>query len=51
VIKLTKAEKAEWRKAMKPVWAQFEPEIGKDLIDAALHANEPPVAAKKSKKK
>jgi C4-dicarboxylate-binding protein DctP len=40
VITLTKAEKAEWRKAMKPVWDQFEGEIGKDLIDAALQANE-----------
>jgi C4-dicarboxylate-binding protein DctP len=39
VIKLTKAEKAEWRNAMKPVWAQFEDEIGKDLIDAAQAAN------------
>jgi len=51
VIKLTKAEKAEWRNAMKPVWAQFEPEIGKDLIDAAIQANELPVAAKKAKSK
>jgi len=40
VIKLTKAEKEQWRKAMKPVWAQFEGEIGKDLIDAAQQANE-----------
>jgi len=40
VIKLTKAEKEQWRKAMKPVWAQFEGEIGKDLIDAAQMANE-----------
>lgn len=39
VITLTKAQKAEWRKAMKPVWAQFEPEIGKDLIEAAQQAN------------
>jgi C4-dicarboxylate-binding protein DctP len=39
IIKLTQAEKAEWRKAMKPVWNQFEGEIGKDLIDAAQQAN------------
>jgi C4-dicarboxylate-binding protein DctP len=39
VITLTKAQKAEWRKAMKPVWAKFEPGIGKDLIDAAQKAN------------
>ncbi len=41
VIKLSKNEKTEWRKAMKPVWSQFEGEIGKDLIDAALQANNP----------
>lgn len=40
VIKLTKAEKQQWRNAMKPVWTQFEGEIGKDLIDAAQQANE-----------
>ncbi|HUW00189.1 MAG TPA: TRAP transporter substrate-binding protein [Gallionella sp.] len=40
VTTLTKAQKAEWRKAMKPVWAQFEPEIGKDLVEAAQQANE-----------
>ena len=39
VIKLTKAEKEEWRNAMKPVWGQFQDEIGKDLIDAAQEAN------------
>jgi C4-dicarboxylate-binding protein DctP len=39
VIKLTKAEKEQWRNAMKPVWSQFEGEIGKDLIDAAQQAN------------
>ncbi len=51
VIKLNKSEKEAWRNAMKPVWAQFEPEIGKDLIDAALQANEEPVAAKPAKHK
>lgn len=39
VIKLSKAEKEQWRNAMKPVWSQFEGEIGKDLIDAAQQAN------------
>ena len=39
VIKLTKSEKDQWRNAMKPVWSQFEGEIGKDLIDAAQQAN------------
>jgi len=39
IIKLSKAEKEQWRNAMKPVWTKFEGEIGKDLIDAALQAN------------
>jgi C4-dicarboxylate-binding protein DctP len=39
VIKLTQAEKEQWRNAMKPVWAQFEGEIGKDLIEAAQRSN------------
>ena len=36
---LTKAQAAEWRKAMLPVYKQFEGQIGKDLIDAALASN------------
>ncbi|MCG9698324.1 TRAP transporter substrate-binding protein [Shewanella sp. Isolate11] len=36
---LTAEQRAEWVKAMKPVWAQFEDKIGKDLIDAAEAAN------------
>lgn len=39
IIKLTKDQQAMWRKAMQPVYKQFEPEIGKELIDAALAAN------------
>jgi len=39
IIKLTKEQAAEWRKAMAPVYKKFEPEIGKELIDAALAAN------------
>ena len=39
IIKLTKDQQALWRKAMQPVYKQFEPEIGKELIDAALAAN------------
>jgi C4-dicarboxylate-binding protein DctP len=38
-IELTPDEKAAWRKAMLPVWKKFEPEIGKDLIDAAAACN------------
>lgn len=40
VTQLTPEERAEWVKVMKPVWSQFEGEIGKDLIDAAIKANE-----------
>ena len=38
-IKLTPQEVAAWRAAMKPVWSQFEAEIGKDVIQAALACN------------
>jgi hypothetical protein len=38
---LTAAQRQEWVKAMKPVWAKFEGEIGKDLIAAAIKANQP----------
>ena len=36
---LSKSDLAAWQKAMAPVWKKFEPEIGKDLIQAALKAN------------
>jgi C4-dicarboxylate-binding protein DctP len=39
VLPMTKAELAQWREAMKPVWKKFEGEIGKDVIDAALKSN------------
>lgn len=39
IITLTEAERNQWIEAMKPVWMQFEKEIGKDLIDAAYQAN------------
>lgn len=39
VVPLTKEQQAAWRTAMKPVWTQFEGDIGKDLIDAAIKAN------------
>ena len=39
VIELSAGERAEWVKAMKPVWQQFEGAIGKDLIDAAAASN------------
>ncbi len=39
IVNLTDAERALWVEAMKPVWTQFEGEIGKDLIDAAVKSN------------
>lgn len=39
VLPMTRSELNQWRKAMAPVWRQFEPEIGRDVINAALKAN------------
>jgi C4-dicarboxylate-binding protein DctP len=39
VLPMTRAELNIWRKTMAPVWKQFEPEIGRDAIFAALKAN------------
>jgi len=39
VLTLKPAERAQWVEVMKPVWRQFEDQIGKELIDAAYKAN------------
>ena len=39
VIVLTPEERQKWVEVMKPVWKQFEGEIGEDNIDAAVAAN------------
>jgi C4-dicarboxylate-binding protein DctP len=39
IIMLTDAERSQWVDAMKPVWEEFEKEIGKDMIDAAYQSN------------
>ncbi len=39
VIELTDEQRAQWVEVMKPVWKQFEDEIGKELIDAAYASN------------
>ncbi len=39
IILLTPEERTQWVEAMKPVWKEFEGEIGKDLIDAAYKSN------------
>lgn len=40
VLTLTDAERQQWVKAMKPVWAKFEDEIGKAIIEAAEKSNQ-----------
>lgn len=39
IIELTAEEREAWKKAMAPVWQQFEEDIGRDLIDAAVASN------------
>jgi C4-dicarboxylate-binding protein DctP len=39
VLALTAEERGKWVEVMKPVWKQFEDQIGKDLINAAYGAN------------
>ncbi len=40
IIELTPAQRAQWVEVMRPVWKQFEMEIGPELIEAAYQANE-----------
>ncbi|MES9851833.1 MAG: TRAP transporter substrate-binding protein [Candidatus Thiodiazotropha sp. L084R] len=39
LITLSAEERAQWVEIMKPVWKEFEHEIGKELIDAAYNSN------------
>jgi len=39
IIELNDAERQKWVEAMKPVWKQFEADVGQDNIDAAAAAN------------
>ncbi len=39
VITLNAEQRAQWVEVMKPVWKQFEDDIGKELIDAAYNSN------------
>ncbi len=39
VLPMNKEHLVAWRTAMQPVWKQFEGDIGKNMIDAALRAN------------
>ncbi len=40
IVELTDEQRAAWVDAMKPVWAQFEEEVGADNIAAAQTFNE-----------
>ncbi|WP_437882870.1 DctP family TRAP transporter solute-binding subunit [Pseudomonas sp. LRF_L74] len=39
LISLSNEERNAWRQAMRPVWQQYENEIGKDIIEAAQTVN------------
>lgn len=39
VVAMTPAQLKAWREAMQPVWKQFEGEIGKNIVEAAIRAN------------
>lgn len=39
VLQITEEERQQWVDMMKPVWKQFERQIGKDVIDAAIESN------------
>lgn len=40
IVELSAEDRAKWVEAMRPVWAQFEKEIGKELIEAAEASNQ-----------
>ena len=40
IRELSSEQRKEWVDTMKPVWAKFEDDIGKDLIDAAAASND-----------
>ncbi len=41
VRQLTPEQRQLWVEAMKPVWDQFKDDVGQDVLDAALAANQP----------
>ena len=40
ILTLSDGERDAWRQALMPVWKEFEAEIGRDLIDAAVASNQ-----------
>lgn len=41
ILPLSAEQRAAWKKAMDPVYKQFTPKIGKEIVDAAMAANQP----------
>ncbi len=41
IIRLSADQLEQWRIAMKPVWDRFKEEIGEEVINAAIAANNP----------
>lgn len=39
IIQLSAGQRAKWVEAMRPVWKQFEKDLGKELIDKAYQSN------------
>ncbi len=39
IIELTPEQRQQWVDAMKPVWKQFEDQIGKEYVQAAIESN------------
>ena len=39
IIELTPEQRTRWVEAVKPVWAKFENDIGREIMDAAMAAN------------
>jgi len=39
IITLTPEQRTQWVEVMKPVWKEFEAQVGKDMIDAAYGSN------------
>ena len=40
IHELTPEQRADWKKAMEPVWEQFKGDIGADVVEAAQSANQ-----------
>jgi C4-dicarboxylate-binding protein DctP len=40
ILTLSKSEREAWRRAMRPVWQEFEHVIGKEIFDAAMMSAE-----------